>query len=67
MTAGSGCWWGAGFLLALDTLASTVAAVEVPLRILTACLGAPFFLWLMAVGRRGWTCPCWKPTPWPTA
>ncbi|ACJ01083.1 FecCD family ABC transporter permease [Rhodospirillum centenum] len=46
---------GAGFLLVLDTLARTVAAVEVPLGILTACLGAPFFLWLMAVGRRGWT------------
>nr|WP_225890093.1 iron ABC transporter permease [Indioceanicola profundi] len=45
---------GAGFLLAVDTLARTMAAVEVPLGILTACLGAPFFLWLMASGRRGW-------------
>lgn len=46
---------GAAFLLAVDTLARTMAAVEVPLGILTAVLGAPFFLWLMARGRRGWS------------
>jgi iron complex transport system permease protein len=46
---------GAGFLLAVDTLARTMATVEVPLGILTACLGAPFFLWLMASSRRGWS------------
>lgn len=46
---------GAAFLLAVDTLARGMAAVEVPLGILTAVLGAPFFLWLMARGRRGWS------------
>jgi len=28
--------------------------VEVPLGILTAVIGAPFFIWLLAAGRRGW-------------
>lgn len=45
---------GAGYLLAVDTLARTITAVEVPLGILTALLGAPFFLWLLATGRRAW-------------
>jgi iron complex transport system permease protein len=45
---------GAAYLLAVDTLARTLATVEVPLGILTALLGAPFFLWLLATGRRAW-------------
>jgi len=45
---------GAGYLLIVDTLARTMAATEVPLGILTALLGAPFFLWLLARGRHGW-------------
>ena len=45
---------GAGYLTAVDLLARTVAAIEVPLGILTALVGAPFFLWLLATGRRGW-------------
>jgi iron complex transport system permease protein len=45
---------GAGYLLAVDTLARTVAAIEVPIGILTAFIGAPFFLWLLATARRGW-------------
>lgn len=45
---------GAAYLLAVDTLARTATAVEVPLGILTALLGAPFFLWLLATGRRAW-------------
>lgn len=45
---------GAGYLLGVDTLARTMAQVETPLGILTAMLGAPFFLWLLARGRRGW-------------
>lgn len=45
---------GAGYLLIVDTLARTMADVETPLGILTAILGAPFFLWLLARGRRGW-------------
>ncbi|WP_235019857.1 FecCD family ABC transporter permease [Ruania rhizosphaerae] len=39
---------GAVFLMAADLLARTVAApTEIPLGILTAFVGAPFFLWLM--------------------
>ncbi len=46
---------GAGYLLAVDTLARSIAATEVPLGILTAIVGAPFFVWLLARGRRGWS------------
>ena len=46
---------GAGYLLLVDTLCRTLAAIEIPLGILTAVLGAPFFLYLLARGRRGWT------------
>ncbi|KAB1070238.1 iron ABC transporter permease [Methylobacterium planeticum] len=45
---------GAGYLLAVDLAARTLAAIEVPLGILTALIGAPFFLWLLATARRGW-------------
>ncbi|WP_295538803.1 iron ABC transporter permease [uncultured Thiohalocapsa sp.] len=45
---------GAGFMLAVDTLARTLAETETPLGVLTACLGAPVFVWLLASGRRGW-------------
>ncbi|GAA3169430.1 FecCD family ABC transporter permease [Nonomuraea salmonea] len=39
---------GAVFLMIADLLARTVAApTEIPLGILTAFVGAPFFLWLM--------------------
>ncbi len=46
---------GAGYLLGVDTLARTIAPVEVPLGILTAVIGAPFFVVLLARGRRGWS------------
>ncbi|MHB2205162.1 FecCD family ABC transporter permease [Methylobacterium sp. CM6257] len=46
---------GAGYLLAVDLIARTAGTVEVPLGILTALVGAPFFLWLLAAGRRGFT------------
>jgi iron complex transport system permease protein len=45
---------GASFLLLVDTLARSLARVETPLGILTAVLGAPFFLWLLARGRNTW-------------
>jgi iron complex transport system permease protein len=45
---------GAGYLLIVDTLGRTLAETEIPLGILTAFLGAPVFLWLLATGRRGW-------------
>ena len=46
---------GASYLLLVDTLARTMARIEIPLGILTAVLGAPFFLWLLARGREGWS------------
>ena len=42
---------GAGFLLAVDTAARAVSDTEIPLGVLTAVLGAPLFLWLLARGR----------------
>lgn len=45
---------GAAYLLAVDDIARTLTALEIPLGILTAFLGAPFFLWLLAHTRRGW-------------
>ena len=38
---------GGGFLLFIDTLARTLAAVEIPLGILTALVGTPFFIVLL--------------------
>lgn len=43
---------GATFLLLTDTLARTVAGIELPLGILTALVGAPFFMYLLARGGR---------------
>ena len=45
---------GASFMLLVDTLARSIARVETPLGILTAVLGAPFFLWLLSRGRKTW-------------
>lgn len=45
---------GGAFLLLIDTLARTLAAVEVPLGLLTAIVGTPFFLVLLRRARRGW-------------
>jgi len=45
---------GAAFLLAVDTLARTIAPIEVPPGVLTALIGTPFFLWLFATARRAW-------------
>lgn len=46
---------GGGYMLLIDTLARTVAAIEIPLGVLTAIIGAPFFLWLLARGEEGWS------------
>lgn len=46
---------GAAYLVLVDTLARSLAAIEIPLGIITAMLGAPFFLWLLWRGRHGWT------------
>jgi iron complex transport system permease protein len=45
---------GSAFMLVVDTLARSLARVETPVGILTAVLGAPFFLWLLSRGRRSW-------------
>jgi iron complex transport system permease protein len=39
---------GGSFLVFADTLARSAAAIELPLGILTALVGAPLFLWLLA-------------------
>jgi iron complex transport system permease protein len=46
---------GGGFLLFIDTLARTAAPVEIPLGILTAVIGTPFFIWLLADMQRSWS------------
>jgi iron complex transport system permease protein len=46
---------GAGYLLIIDTLARSIAQVEIPLGILTAVIGTPFFIWLLASARRSWS------------
>lgn len=46
---------GAAYLLVVDMLARSIAAIEVPLGILTATVGAPFFLWLLIAGKRSWS------------
>ncbi len=46
---------GGGFLLVIDTLARTVAPIEIPLGILTALVGTPFFIWLLAGVSKTWS------------
>ncbi|WP_328702852.1 FecCD family ABC transporter permease [Arenibaculum pallidiluteum] len=46
---------GAAYLLGVDTAARMLGATEIPLGVLNAALGAPFFLWLLARTRRPWT------------
>lgn len=44
---------GAVFMIAVDTVARSVSAAEIPVSILTAIIGAPFFIVLMRRSR-GW-------------
>jgi iron complex transport system permease protein len=46
---------GAAFLLLVDTLARTIARIEVPLGVLTAFIGTPFFIWLLASVSKTWS------------
>lgn len=46
---------GAAYLVLVDALARSIARIEVPIGILTAVVGAPFFLWLLWRGRHGWS------------
>lgn len=43
---------GAAYVVAADTLARTVTTMELPLGILTAIVGAPCLLWLLARGSK---------------
>jgi len=45
---------GAIFLLIVDNLARVIAQVEIPIGIITAIIGVPFFLYLLVKGRKGW-------------
>jgi iron complex transport system permease protein len=45
---------GALFLLLVDTISRIAFPIEIPLGILTAIMGAPFFVALLARGKRGW-------------
>jgi iron complex transport system permease protein len=46
---------GGGYLLFIDTIARTAASIEIPLGILTAFIGTPFFIWLLADVQRTWS------------
>jgi iron complex transport system permease protein len=46
---------GGGYLLLIDTIARTAASIEIPLGILTAFIGTPFFIWLLADVQRTWS------------
>lgn len=48
---------GATFMVVVDTLARTIAPIEVPLGVLTAVVGAPVFVWLLARSRGAWSTP----------
>jgi iron complex transport system permease protein len=46
---------GGGFLLLIDTLARNTTAIEIPLGVLTALIGTPFFVWLLASMSKTWS------------
>lgn len=43
---------GAAFMIAVDTLARSGARIEIPLGVLTAAIGGPLFVWLLARSRK---------------
>ena len=45
---------GSAYLLLIDDIARLVAGVEIPIGILTAIVGAPFFIYLLNKGGKGW-------------
>jgi iron complex transport system permease protein len=45
---------GSTFLLLVDDVARCAFPMEIPLGILTSLIGAPFFIYLLIKGRRGW-------------
>jgi iron complex transport system permease protein len=45
---------GAAYLLLIDDMARLVASIEIPIGILTAIVGAPFFIFLLHKSGKGW-------------
>lgn len=45
---------GSSYLLLIDDLARSLFSVEIPLGILTSIIGAPFFIYLLLKGKKGW-------------
>jgi len=45
---------GGIFMLVVDDIARSVFVTEIPLGILTSIIGAPFFLYLLLKGKKGW-------------
>jgi iron complex transport system permease protein len=45
---------GASYLLLIDDIARTASSLEIPLGVLTAMIGAPFFLYMLSRRRKGW-------------
>ena len=46
---------GASYVLLIDDLSRTVSMAELPLGILTALIGAPFFAYLIRMTKGGWS------------
>jgi iron complex transport system permease protein len=46
---------GSFFLLFVDDVCRTATSIEIPLGILTAIIGAPFFIYLLKKGYEGWS------------
>ena len=45
---------GSIYMLLIDNISRCLFAVEIPLSVLTAMIGAPFFLYLLTRGKKGW-------------
>lgn len=45
---------GSIYLMAVDDIARCLFSAEIPLGILTSMIGAPFFIYLLLHGKRGW-------------
>lgn len=45
---------GGGFLIAADTLSRTLTSFDIPVGIITALAGAPFFIYLFRRGKEAW-------------
>lgn len=46
---------GALYVLVIDDLCRCLFAIELPLSVLTAIIGAPFFIYLLTRGKKTWT------------